>query len=64
MSTRIAELADRLQEDTLKIDECAAMACHHQHHSREGQEARVTVVDLPLELHQLLLGPALSSPCG
>lgn len=71
MTTRIAELADRIQENTLKIDEYMHRndlpsppfdengLVDSNIYSRERQEARVTAVDSTFKLHQLLLGPAL-----
>ena len=70
-STRIAELAVRIKENTFKVDEY--MRCNglpsptfdedgpvdFKIQSREIQEARAIAIDSTLELHQLLLGPAL-----
>lgn len=70
-STRIAELAARIQKNTLKVDEYMRLnglpsptfdedgPVDFKIHSREVQEARVIAIDSTLELHQLLLGPAL-----
>ena len=70
-STRIAELAVRIQENTLKVDEYMRRnglpsptfdedgPVDFNIHSQEVHEARVIAIDSTLELHQLLLGPAL-----
>lgn len=70
-STRIAELAIRIQENTFKVDEYMRQnglpsptfdedgPVDVQIRSRAVEEARVVAIDSTLELHQLLLGPAL-----
>lgn len=70
-STRIAELAARIQENTFKVDEYMRRnglpsptfdedgPVDFQIQSPRIQEARVIAIDSTLELHQLLLGPAL-----
>lgn len=70
-STRIAELAIRIQQNTLNVDEYMRRnglpsptfdedgPVDFNIHSREVHEARAIAIDSTLELHQLLLGPAL-----
>ena len=69
-STRIAELALRIQENTSKVDDYMRQnglpsptfdedgPVDFNIQSSEIEEARVEVIDSTLELHQLLLGPA------
>ena len=70
-STRIAELAIRIHENTFNLDRYMRHnglpsptfdedgPVHFEIQSRKIEEARVIAIDSTLELHQLLLGPAL-----
>ena len=70
-STRITQLAVRIQENTLKIDHYMSRKglpspsfdedgpVDFKITSPEIEEARMIAIDSTLELHQLLLGPAL-----
>ena len=70
-STRITELAIRIQENTFKVDDYMSRKglpspsfdedgpVDFKISSPEIEEARITAIDSTLELHQLLLGPAL-----
>lgn len=70
-STKIAELAAQIQENTAKVDrylqsrELPSPSFHEDGpvdfniEDEKVQEAREIALDSSLELHQLLLGPAL-----
>ena len=70
-STRINELAVRIQENTFKVDDYMSRKglpspsfdedgpVDFKINSPEIEEARMIAIDSTLELHQLLLGPAL-----
>ena len=70
-STRIAELAVTIQENTFKVDNYMNRQglpspsfdedgpVDFKINSPEIEEARIIAIDSTLELHQLLLGPAL-----
>ena len=70
-STRINELAVTIQENTFKVDDYMSRKglrspsfeedgpVDFKINSPEIEEARMIAIDSTLELHQLLLGPAL-----
>ena len=70
-STRIAELAAQIQENTAKVDQYLQSKglpspsfdvdgpVDFKIDDEEIQKARETALDSSLELHQLLLGPAM-----
>ena len=70
-STRIAELAAQIHENTTKVDQyllsrsLPSPSFHEdgpvdfEIEDEEIQKARETALDSSLELHQLLLGPAM-----
>ena len=70
-STRIAQLAAQIQENTAKVDQYLQIKglpspsfdadgpVDFKIEDEEIQKARETALDSSLELHQLLLGPAM-----